>query len=84
MTAITADSIDWDAARRRRFDGGMAPHGDEDSIIHTRIRWIANNADPDQQERSCPRCTAYKPKCTPICHACHIETRDTDTDQGDT
>ena len=70
--------FDWDAARRRRFDAGMAPHGDEDAIIHTRRRWIAN-ADEDTQQRSCPRCTAYKPKCTPTCHACTIETRDRET-----
>lgn len=65
MTTTTA--FDQDAARRRRFDGGMDPHGDPDAIIATRRRWVANC---DRPEGFCPRCTNGKAVVETVCRPC--------------
>lgn len=68
---VTPESIDWDAARRRKFDGGHPVHDDPDAIIHTRIRWI-NNSPFAEPQHCCPRCTAYKFSFSETCRACEI------------
>lgn len=65
----TSTTFDQAAARRRRFDGGMPVHDDADAIVRTRVAWIAN-VDEREQQRFCPRCTAYKAVCVPVCTAC--------------
>lgn len=67
-------NFDMNAAIRRDFMSGMDPHGDPDGIIGERRAFIARHPEPD---RFCPRCTASKPRCTPTCRTCHIETRET-------
>jgi hypothetical protein len=63
----TATPFDRTAARARRFDGGMGAHGSDDDVIDARVRWVRTCERP---EHFCPRCTAYKAACVPVCTAC--------------
>lgn len=72
MTATETIPFDIDAARRRRFDGGMPTHDDVDHIIVARIKFIANHATP---ERFCPRCTRFMGAFKPVCWTCSTEMR---------
>lgn len=63
----TTPTFDPAAARRRRFDAGMAAHDDVDAIIVTRRRWVANCDRPDQ---FCSVCTGYKGAAASVCRSC--------------